>query len=230
MKLKFLCSLAAVAALSAAAFSQTGSSAALPSAPGTANDPPAITPNPNATKVAAINVESAIFMTNEGQRDMGSLQKKFEPRSNDLKSKSEEIDALKKQLTAAGLTQDKKDDLNRQIELKQKAFERERQDAQEDFQGQQTEIGQRIFQKMAPVIMKYAQENGLGMIIDTSTPWPNGPVLWANPASMDITKAVVEVYNQQSGVTAPAAGNGTKPAGTSKPAGTRPASKAPGAK
>ena len=224
MKLKFLCSLAAVAALSVAAFSQTGTSSALPSAPGTANDPPAITPNPNATKVAAINVETAIFMTNEGQRDMGVLQKKFEPKTTDLKSKNDELEALKKQLTAAGVTQEKKDDLNRQIELKQKAFERERQDAQEDFQGQQTEIGQRIFQKMAPVIMKYAQENGLGMIIDTSTPWPNGPVLWANPASLDITKSVVEAYNAQSGVAAPAAGSAPV-----KPSTTKPAVRAPSA-
>lgn len=224
MKLKFLCSLAAVAALSVAAFSQTGTSSALPSAPGTANDPPAITPNPNATKVAAINVETAIFMTNEGQRDMGALQKKFEPKTSDLKSKNDELEALKKQLTATGVTQEKKDDLNRQIEVKQKAFERERQDAQEDFQGQQTEIGQRIFQKMAPVIMKYAQENGLGMIIDTSTPWPNGPVLWANPASLDITKAVVETYNAQSGVAAPAAGSAPV-----KPSTTKPAVRAPSA-
>lgn len=219
MKLKFLCSLAAVAALSVAAFSQTGTSSALPSAPGTANDPPAITPNPNATKVAAINVETAIFMTNEGQRDMGALQKKFEPKTSDLKSKNDELEALKKQLTATGVTQEKKDDLNRQIEVKQKAFERERQDAQEDFQGQQTEIGQRIFQKMAPVIMKYAADHDFGIIIDTSNPWPQGPVLFAGPA-VDITKPVVEAYNAKSGVAAPAAP--AKPAST-RPTSTRPA-------
>jgi Skp family chaperone for outer membrane proteins len=205
MKLKFICSLAATVVLSAAAFSQTGSpsTAALPSAPGAANDPSATVPNPNATKVAAINVEEAIFLCNEGQRDMGALQKKFEPKTNELKTKSEALEALRKQASATGITADKKTDLQRQIDLKQKEFDRERQDAQEDYQGQQTEIGQRIFKKMGPVIMKYAHENGLGMIIDTSTPWPNGPVLWANPASMDITKAVVDAYNTESGVPAP---------------------------
>ena len=203
--------------LAATAFSQAGNSgsAALPSAPGT-SDPPAVTVNPNATKVAAINIEQAIFASNEGQRDLGALQKKFEPKSNDLKTKSDELDALRKQLTATGVTDDKKADIQRQIEQKQKAFDRERQDAQEDFQGQQSEIGQRIFQKMGPVIMKYAQENNLGMIIDTSTPWPNGPVLWANPASMDITKAVVDAYNVQSGVAAPPAASGAT-GGAAKP-------------
>ena len=225
MKLKLVCSIAAAAVLSVAAFAQAGgsSSAALPAAPG-ADPAPAPTFNPNATKIAAINVEQAIFATNEGQRDMSALQKKFEPKFNDLKTKNDELEALNKQLNATGVTPEKKDELTRQIDQKKKAFDRERQDVQEDAQGQQSEIGQRIFQKMGPVIMKYAQENALGMIIDTSTPWPNGPVLWANPASIDITKGVVDAYNAQSGVPAPAAGaTPSKPLGTTRP--TAPATK-----
>ena len=225
MKLKFVCSIAAAVVLSVAAFAQAGgsSSAALPSAPGAADPTPAPALNPNATKVAAINVEQAIFATNEGQRDMSALQKKFEPKFNELKTKNDELEALNKQLNATGVTPDTKEKVTREIDQKKKAFDRERQDVQEDAQGQQSEIGQRIFQKMGPVIMKYAQDNSLGMIIDTSTPWPNGPVLWANPASLDITKAVVDAYNAQSGVPAPAAGTTSKPLGTTRP--TAPATK-----
>ena len=73
------------------------------------------------------------------------------------------------------------------------------QDAREDAQNQQNEIAQRILQKMGPMLVKYAADNGFGVIIDTSNPWPNGPVLWAGPA-VDITKPVVELYNAQSGV------------------------------
>jgi outer membrane protein len=219
MKLKLVGSIAVVVLLSGAAFSQASSSSStLPSAPGAAEPAQAPALDPNATKVVAINVEGAIFATNEAQRDMGVLQKKFEPKFNELKGKGDEIDALKKQLNAAGTTEDKKADLTRQIEQKQKLFDRERQDAQEDAQGQQGEIGQRIFQKMAPVIMKYAQEHGVGMIVDTSSPWPQGPILWANPAALDITKAVVDAYNAQSGVPAPAAGTSpARPTGTARP-------------
>jgi outer membrane protein len=228
MKSKFICSIsAAIVLFSIAAFSQSdsGSSAALPAAPGAAASQTAMVPSPNATKLAAINVEQAIFASNEGQRDMNALQKKFEPKTNDLKTKNDEIEALRKQATATGVTDAKKAEIAREIEQKQKAFERARQDAQEDFQSQQSEIGQRIFQKMGPVIMKYAQENALGMIIDTSTPWPNGPVLWANPASIDITKSIVDAYNAQSGVAAPAAGTPTRPTPTTRS--TTPATKAP---
>jgi len=48
----------------------------------------------------------------------------------------------------------------KQIEAKQKVFDRSTQDAQEDFQGQQGEIGNKILTKMAPLIVKYASENG----------------------------------------------------------------------
>jgi outer membrane protein len=95
-------------------------------------------------------------------------------------------------------------------------LDREAQDAREDFQNQQNEIGQRILQKMAPIILKYANENGLGVIMDTSNPWPQGQVVWAAP-SVDITKPIVDAYNVQSGVAAPpkASGSTSRPAGSS---------------
>ena len=232
MKLKLVSTIAVAALLSVAAFAQAGSaSSALPAAPG-ADPAPAPALNPNAKQVAAINVEQAIFATNEGQRDMGALQKKFEPKFTDLKTKNDEIDALKKKMNATTTTEADKADLNRQIDQKQKAFDRARQDVQEDAQAQQGEIGQRIFQKMGPVIMKVAQENGYGMIIDTSTPWPNGPVLWANPASLDITKAVVDAYNAQSGVPAPTTPAVKPTAGSTRPSmpATKPSTTAPPAK
>ena len=99
------------------------------------------------------------------------------------------------------------------------------QDAQEDAQNQQKEIFQRILQKMAPVIVKHAQDSGFAMIVDTSNPWPQSPILWYGESG-DITKAVVDIYNMQSGVPAPAAaGAAAKPAAP-KPAAPKPAAPA----
>jgi outer membrane protein len=240
MKLKFVCSLTAAAVLvSAAALAQTsGSSAALPSAPGVASDPAAATTNASGAKIGAINVEQAIFASNEGQRDFEALSKKLQPKQDELKKQNDDIEALKKQLTGPSVTDETKGSLTRQIETKQKSLERQAQEAQEDARNQENEIAQRILQKMAPLIVKYATDNSFGMIIDTSTnnQWPNGPVLWHGP-SLDITKPVVDAYNTQSGVPAPAkpAGGatgslGSRPAGA-KPATTttKPATPAPGA-
>jgi outer membrane protein len=223
--LRVLLALAVTFAISALA--QTGS-AATPSSPAATPTSPAspVATGPG-TKVGAINIQEAIFGSNEGQRDLQVLQKKFEPKQNELKGQNDELEGLKKQLTAQ---QDKLNEealatLKKQIESKQKVFDRSVQDAQEDFGNQNQEIATRILQKMAPMIVKYSQDNGFGMIVDTSKPWPQSNVLWWGEA-IDITKAVVDAYNVQSGVAAPATTApkpaAPKPAGTAKPAAPKP--------
>ena len=150
--------------------------------------------------MGTINIEGAIFGSNEGRRDLEALQKKFEPKQSELKGQNDELEGLKKQLTTQQdkLNEEALANLKKQIESKQKLFDRAVQDAQEDFGNQQQEIAGRILQKMAPTIVKYAQENGFGMIIDTSKPWPQSPVVMAGEG-VDITKPVVDIYNTQSG-------------------------------
>ncbi len=230
MKSKFMSILLAVAAtFTFSALAQTGS-AATPSNPGATPATPDATTTATAggLKVGTINIQEAIFGSNEGQRDIQALQKKFEPKQAELKGQNDELEQLKKQLNTQQdkLNQDALDTLKKQIEGKQKLFDRNVQDAQEEFGSQQQDIASRILQKMAPMIVKYSQENGYGMIVDTSKPWPQSPVLWWNQDAVDITKPVVEAYNVQSGVPAPAAPAAAKPA-TPRPASTTPRPAAP---
>src|SRR5579864_6723076 len=217
MKSKSLRVLLALAVtLTFSALAQTGS-AATPSSPAAANpDPatPAATTGPSTgTKVGAINIQEAIFGSNEGRRDLEVLQKKFEPKQNELKSQNDELEGLKKQMTTqeGKLNDDALANLKKQIESKQKLFDRSVQDAQEDFGNQNQEIAGRILQKMAPMIVKYSEDNGFGIIVDTSKPWPQSNVLWWGQ-TIDITKAVVDAYNLQSGVPAPPTTGAAKPA------------------
>ena len=216
-------------AVATVAMAQTPSAAgALPSAPSAG---PAAT-NSGGTRIGTINLEQAIFATNEGQRDFEALSKKLEPKQTELKGINDEVDGLKKQLNTQGdkMNEQARATLVKQIETKQKSLDRQVQDAREDAQSQQNEIAQRILQKLAPMLVTYAQENGFGVILDTSNPWPNGPVVWAGQ-SVDVTKAIVDGYNAKSGVpapTRPAAGatsgaTTTKP--TAKPATTTPTPK-----
>jgi outer membrane protein len=228
--------LAIAVTLTISALAQTGSAATPSGAAATPASPaasaPAATTGPSTgTKVGTINIEGAIFGSNEGRRDLDALQKKFEPKQSELKGQNDELEGLKKQLSTQ---QDKLNEealatLKKQIETKQKVFDRAVQDAQEDFSNQNQEIAGRVLQKLAPAIMKYAQDNGFGLIIDTSKPWPQGPVVMAGDG-VDITKAVVDIYNVQSGVAAPATTGAAKPAaprsgvgaGAAKPAAPKP--------
>ena len=225
---------AATVMFAAAAMAQTNgaSSNALPSAPSAAGEPAAVAAS-TGTKIGTIDVETAIFLSNEGQRDFDALSKKLEPKQNELKGKNDEIEGLKKQLNTQGdkLNDDAKNNLTKQIETKQKALERDVQDFQEDSRNQENEIAQRILQKMLPIFADYAKNNGFALIVDTSrnNQWPNGAVIW-NGGGLDITKIIVDAYNAKSGVPAPAkpAASGAKPAGsgaTAKP--TAPATAKP---
>jgi outer membrane protein len=228
MTSKFLRSVLAIAVFSMiSAWAQT-SSAASPAGGGSAPAAPAASTTiatGTGTKLGTINIQEAVIGSNEGQRDFGALSKKLEPKQSELKSQNDELEGLQKQLQTQGdkLNDESRAALVKQIETKKKAFDRAVQDAQEDAQNQQKEIFQRILQKMAPVIIKHAQDNGFSMIVDTSQAWPQSPVLWFNEAQIDITRSVVEAYNVQSGVPAPAAaGAAAKPAGP-KPATPKPA-------
>ena len=222
---------AAVFCLSLFALAQTtpASNAASPATavPNAPSASPAV-PAGTGTKVGTINIELAISASNEGQRDLGALSKKLEPKQAELKSASEEIDGLKKQLSTQGdkMNDDAKATLVKQIESKQKVFERSMQDAREEAQSQQGEIMQRILGKMAPVIMKYAADNGYGVLLDTSQPWPQGAVITISQ-TVDITQPVVEAYNVKSGVPAPppASAGATRPAGGAAKPGATPVTK-----
>jgi outer membrane protein len=233
MKSKFVRVLLAVAVtFTFSALAQTGSAtpsspAATPASP--AATAPATTTGPSTgTKVGTINIQEAIFGSNEGQKEIQGLQKKFEPKQAELKNQNDELEALKKQLNTQQdkLNEDAAATLKKQIEGKQKTFDRSVQDAQEEFGSQQQDIASKILQKMAPMIVKYSQDNGFGIIVDTSKPWPQSNVLWWGEA-VDITKPVVEAYNVQSGVAPPAAPTGAKSAAPKAPATTAPKPAAP---
>ena len=204
--------------LSLAALAQTGTAAAAPAAAAPASAPAAAptatAPVTGVNKVGIINIQGAIMASNEGRRDLEALDKKFDPKRTELQNLGKEIEELKKQLNTQGdkMNEEARGNLVRSLETKQKTMQRASEDAQNDYQQQQSEIAQRILQKMAPVIDRFAKDNQFSLLIDVSQPWPQGQVLWFG-SNADVTKQVVDLYNAQSGVAAPA----SAPSSSSRP-------------
>jgi outer membrane protein len=177
-------------------------------------------------------MQAAILSCNEGQRDFQALQKKFEPKKNEIDALNKEVDELKKQYSAQQdkLNQEARDNLLKQIDVKTKSLNRTLEDAQGDAQGQQQEIVNRIGQKMYVVLEKLAKEGGYSLVLDVAG--QQNPVLWASETT-NITPLLVKSYNDQSGVAAPPATpnapSAARPAGTT-PRSVAPASKAPATK
>jgi outer membrane protein len=187
---------------------------------------------PVTAKVAIIAFQQAVAATNEGQRNFAQLRTKFEPKQTQLKTQSDEIDSLKKQLQDAGttLSEQERDSRLRVIDEKTKSLQRAAEDAQNEAQGAMSEMYQQLAQKVYAVLDTYANQSKFTLVLDASNQ-QNSPVLWASPAT-DITKAVVDAYNTKSGVPAQPAAAAPAPAvaphsGTTAPRTTRPSTTKP---
>jgi outer membrane protein len=226
-----VCLLASAAAVGT--LTSTGSAfAQTPAAPAPAESAVSATPMvPASAKVAIIAFQQAVAATNEGQRNFATLRTKFEPKQTALKTQSDEIDSLKKQLQDAGttLSEPERDSRLRVIDEKTKSLQRSAEDAQNEAQGAMSEMYQQLAQKVYAVLDAYANQSKFTLVLDASSQ-QNSPVLWASPAT-DITKAVVDAYNVKSGVPAQPAASAPTPSAprspTTAPRTTRPSTTKP---
>jgi outer membrane protein len=188
-----------------------------PSAPDTAAAAPS-----GPAKIAIIAFQPAVAQTNEGQRAFAELQKKYQPKQAQLKTLSDEIDSLTKQLQtqSATLSEAERAARAKTIDDKKKQLERSAEDAQNDFQNEMQELYGSLAQKVYDVLNDYAKQHGYTLVLDIAQ--QQSPVLYATE-STNITKAIVDAYNAKSGVPAPPApAAGSSVPSAPKPAGTKP--------
>ena len=214
MKRSLVFSLLLVSGFSLAAFAQTPA-APMPSAPDPAGSTAAAAvPQPpvGPAKIAVVAFQVAVSQTNEFQRAFTDLQKKWDPKRQQLKALSDDIDKSTKDLQTQG---DKLSDAERasqakSLDDKKKRFDREQGDDQNDFQQEMQELYSGTASKVYDVLSGYAEKNGYTLVLDISG--QQTPVLFAIPTT-DITKPVIEAYNVKSGVP-------PLPAAPATPAGT----------
>jgi Skp family chaperone for outer membrane proteins len=176
-------------------------------------------PGPVATKIGVVHIQDAIMQTEEGKKEFDALQQRFSPKQAELKGLNDEVEKLKQQYQAQSdkLSEDERNTRAKTIDTKQKALQRNFEDAQAEFQQAEQELVNRLGGKMLKVLEKYAQTNSFSIVLDVSNP-QTSPVLWATQGTV-ITKELVDAYNAENPV---AGASGAKPAGAAAPA-TRPA-------
>lgn len=176
------------------------------------------------TKVGIIHIQNAIIGTKDGQVAAKSLEERFMPRRKEVEKKQADIGAMQNQLRASSNTasEDVKNKLMRDIDVKQKSLQRDAEDFQAEVDQEQQKVLGELGGKIMAVIDKYATDNGYAIVIDVSS--QQSPVLYAATA-IDITREIVAIYDRN----APSAAK--PPAPAAAPAAAPPAKKAtPGAK
>jgi outer membrane protein len=174
-------------------------------------------------KVAVIEFQAAVGQTNEFQRDLGDLQKKFDPKRAQLKTMADEIDGLEKQLQSSTTTLSDADraDKAKTIEEKKKQAQRFAEDAQNDMGQAMNDEYNKIATKVFDVLSAYVKEHGYSLVLDGSESQQTPSVVLYHVENTDISKAIIEAYNLKSGVPAP------PPPAPGAPAPSRPAAKPP---
>lgn len=163
-------------------------------------------------KVAVIAFQAAVSQTNEFQRAFADLQKKYDPRRQQIKSLSDEVDSLTKQLQTddAKLSDEERIARSRTIDEKKRQLDRDTQDAQSDFQNDMQQLMSGIAGKVGTLMTDYAEKHGYTLVLDAGDQ-QNAVVLYAVD-STNITKAIIDAYNLKSGIPAPPAQSESQPA------------------
>ncbi|HXQ96973.1 MAG TPA: OmpH family outer membrane protein [Candidatus Limnocylindrales bacterium] len=214
MKIRSILTLASLTILSAApaVMAQSGGAA----------QAPATSTGAAPSKIAVLDIQAAIGNSAEGKQSGAELQSSFAPRGADLDAIQKQIADIDKKLQAGAntLSDEEKARMQAQGQLLQNKWKRNSDQINEEANAARAEIMDRIGRKMVDVVDRYARENGIGVVIDSSG--QANPVLY-RATQLDITADIVKLYDQQYPVKAAAAA-----APKTTPPATNPPAKKPG--
>lgn len=167
------------------------------------------------TKVAIINIQSAILATKDGEVAREALRVKFEGRSKDLEGRMTEINRKRETLQKAAntLSAEARDKQTREVEDLQKKYQWDAEDFQSDVQQEEQKLVGEIGNRMISIIDEYAKGQNFALVLDVSS--QQSPVLWA-ASGIEITRDIVELYDKKNGAGA-AATPAPKPATPTAP-------------
>lgn len=141
------------------------------------------------SKIAIINVQSAVIETAEIKKAQADLQAKYKPRQGELEKMQKELEALQAQLSGGKVTQQQEAEINARGQRLQRELQRRNEDLQSEVNADRNDILQKTGVRMTEVVRKLAEERGLDVIIDTSN------TLYFKPA-LEMTKDAIAAYDK----------------------------------
>jgi outer membrane protein len=180
------------------------------------------------TKVGIINIQNAIAQTRDGQKAAADLETKYGPRRRQVEQKQSELQSMETQYrnTANTMSDDARQKLARDIEVRRKQLQRDMDDAQAELQQDQDNMVQELGRKIMAIIDRYAADHGYSLILDVST--QPSPVLFASN-TIEITRDIVEQYDRSQAGGAAAGTPAPSNAAPTAPVAPRPATPRPAA-
>jgi outer membrane protein len=204
-----------------AAFAQAQTAAQAPATNGRPSAPAAtLPPSGNVTlpaKIAVIDIQVAIMNTKEGSAAGNALSAKYQPKRDEFDKRQRDIQSIQDQLKkgSATMSDDAKGKLERDMDSKTKALQRDTQEASDDYEQEMGKVFNEIGGKMMQIIEQYSYQNGYAVVLDASNRQQSS-VLWAAPSS-NITADIIKLYDQAHPAASSPAGGAAKPATPAAP-------------
>lgn len=140
-------------------------------------------------KIGVINVQKALGDTDELKKASAELQKKYQPRTDEMEKIQKELESIDAQLNSGKLNQQATLELQATGTRKQRDLQRMSDDLNADGDKDRQEVLAKMSQKMQDVINKLAEDKGVDLIVEASQ------TLYAKPA-LDLTADATAAYNK----------------------------------
>jgi outer membrane protein len=146
------------------------------------------------SKVGILDVRQAIGNTAEGKQAAAELQSRYAPRQAELDAIRKQIDDIQNRLQTGQrtLSDDEKRRLSIEADRLSRLGQRKQESLREDLQDEEQDLLQRIGPKMREVVDRYARENAIALILDSSSQ-TSGIVYMSN--AIDITQDIIRLYD-----------------------------------
>lgn len=153
-------------------------------------------------KIGFVDSNRALQATEEGKLEIKKIQDWADKQAaaiNDLRKRGEErATQLRNQQNI--LADDKKEALTREIDALETEYKRRAEDYQKEVNARMEELYKRMDQKITPLFIKYAQDNGYTLIL-----YINNQVLAYYDPKSDVTEEIIKIFNEKYPVTGAAA-------------------------
>ncbi len=152
---------------------------------------PALAVAQPASKIGVVDQDRVLNESEEGKRLQGELVKLREAKAADIETKENEIKALREQLLSAqlSLSEEKREEISRQLKRKRVEYERLNDDATLEFQDAANRAQAKLVNLFRDVINQYGSENGYTAIFEKNT-------LYFAARPIDITDELLARFNQ----------------------------------
>ena len=145
-------------------------------------------------KIGVVDFQKILEVSNAGKTAQDEINSQGKQMESDLKARGAEIEEIEKKIDRESMVMSKevREEKQREMRIKIGDFKALQQKYMEDFKALENRIIGKIQKEVVELVQEIGKKEGYTLIVEKRT----GGVVYA-PLSIDITDAVIQIYNTQ---------------------------------